>query len=108
MLVELAWLVHDHLLADNGHLEILLMLFKKCTEKHILTSTDNRGNTLLHLSALKDRIACARYLLQIGADPCVHNSANKTPLDIAVTRRHTEMAIMFNGGSGRDRRNAHF
>lgn len=62
---------------DGGHESVLRLLHKISGGKRLLVLlTDRRGNTALHLAALKGHIDCADLLLKIGADPEVRNKVN--------------------------------
>ncbi|KAK6630328.1 hypothetical protein RUM44_004995 [Polyplax serrata] len=49
---------------------------------------ENSLNTPLHLCAIHDKVECMKLLLRSGADPLKKNGANRTPLDIAIDKRH--------------------
>lgn len=46
------------------------------------------SNTALHLCAIYDKVECMKLLLRSGANACLKNSQNKTPIDIAQEMRH--------------------
>ncbi|KAL0268563.1 UNVERIFIED_CONTAM: hypothetical protein PYX00_010454 [Menopon gallinae] len=49
---------------------------------------ENSLNTPLHLCAIHDKVECMKLLLRSGADPLRKNALNRTPLDIAIDKRH--------------------
>ena len=50
-----------------------------------------KGNTPLHLAAMKGRNKAAKMLLDRGANPVLENNYGLTPLDIATQHGHSEI-----------------
>ncbi|XP_064401902.1 uncharacterized protein LOC135347786 isoform X2 [Halichondria panicea] len=54
-----------------------------------VTTTDEEGNTPLHLAARRGLPDVAKELLRWGADPHTENMRNKTPLEVAILQALT-------------------
>ena len=49
-----------------------------------MSTTDDEGNTPLHLAAVRGYCEVAQKLLRWGANPHAENKQHKTPLEIAI------------------------
>lgn len=50
------------------------------------------GNTPLHVSASRNSIDCAKYLLMRGANKEILNKANQQPIQVAAISQNNELA----------------
>jgi ankyrin repeat protein len=61
-----------HIAAQNGHLELIMLLLEKSAD---VNAQNNKGNTALHMALSYDYIDCARALINAGADVNLTNAA---------------------------------
>lgn len=54
-----------------------------------LSSTDAKGNTLLHIAVRNDDIVSAKFLLENGCDIYATNDAGVSVLDLMKKSRHS-------------------
>ena len=57
-----------------------------------VNNRDDQGITALHLAAVKGYVTIARMLIDRGADPSAADLEGRTPVTIAQSRGHKEMA----------------
>ena len=96
---------------DNNHDETPLHLAAKLGRTATVTSLlqqtsievnpqNDQGNTPLHLAALNDRPEIVTLLLnKNGIDTAILNSNRKTARDEAISRNHTDVIAVFDGGN---------
>jgi ankyrin repeat protein len=60
------------------------------SDPSVLNLQDSDGNTLLHFASL-GTVRMAEFLLEVGADDTVENSAGFRPIDIAARAENTPM-----------------
>uniref|UniRef100_A0A914Z8V5 ANK_REP_REGION domain-containing protein n=1 Tax=Panagrolaimus superbus TaxID=310955 RepID=A0A914Z8V5_9BILA len=84
-----------HCAAFGGQInvvKILLDLWPKKRRKAILTTTDSRGNTPLHLAVISNQLEMVKYLLEIGSNFKLLNTTGQTAEQIAQVRGYTAVA----------------
>ncbi len=78
-------------------LQILLYVTELLQKGAKVSATDDKGNTPLHLAAMKGFPDVARELLRWGADPHVVNNDGKVPLEISLCYALSEVKINSTG-----------
>uniref|UniRef100_A0AC35FM37 ANK_REP_REGION domain-containing protein n=1 Tax=Panagrolaimus sp. PS1159 TaxID=55785 RepID=A0AC35FM37_9BILA len=72
--------------------KILLDLWPKKRRRAILTTTDSRGNTPLHLAVISNQLEMVKYLLEIGSNSKLLNTTGQTAEQIAQVRGYSAVA----------------
>ena len=94
---ELAFLQDTFELAREGHTADLVMRLDKGVPVNL---TNDKGDTLLTLSAYHDHVDAVRVLLARGADHARTNDRGQTALGAAVFRRsHDGVRALLDGGA---------
>ena len=75
--------------ARYGHLGVMRLLLGSGA---LINLPDTLGHTALHYCATSGQLTAAQLLLAEGADTDAVNDFNRTPLDLAVSHSHTEIA----------------
>jgi len=63
--------------------------------------TWKNGYTMLHWAASKGHADLCRYLMELDADPLMHDKQNRTPMDIANNAGHAHVALILNEKTSR-------
>lgn len=75
-----------------GHLDILAELTAAFPRD--LELADQEGNTLLHIAVQEQRLACAKLLLELGANIDVVNTEGKRPIDFVPLQGQEELKAL--------------
>ena len=67
-----------------------------------VSSTNEQGNTALHLAALRGHVEIAKVLIQNGAKVNAENECQKVPLDLAARGLDITKALFLNGVDAKD------
>ena len=84
-----------HCAAFGGHVnvaKILLDLWPKKRRRAILTTSDSRGNTPLHLAVINNQFTMVEYLLEVGCNCKLVNTSGQTAGQIAQVRGYSAVA----------------
>ena len=57
-----------------------------------INKKDSNGNTALHHAAISGHRNIVTLLLGRKADPCIRNKQGRTPYDLAIQKKHTQIA----------------
>ncbi|KAJ8349089.1 hypothetical protein SKAU_G00276780 [Synaphobranchus kaupii] len=87
-----------HEAAYYGQEECLRILLRARPE--MINTRSEKNQTPLFLAVSRNHVACARFLLENGADPDMPNSSKETPLLKACERENPEtLALLLNHGA---------
>lgn len=62
--------------------------------RNTLTTRESVRNTPLHWAALLGESQVVQFLIDQGADPCILNDFQKTPLDEAASKGHQSIVSL--------------
>jgi ankyrin repeat protein len=86
--------------AQNGHQKIVEYLLSKGCDPN--RHTKNYNERALHAAARRNHIGIVKALLKHGADPTIFDYKQRTALDYAIHKRHTDIAkILIHHHAGR-------
>ena len=80
------------LVSSDGDIDLIRKRIASAGADELNAVSKKRGNTPLHLAAIKDRAEIIALLLHAGATIDLKNSAGDTPLLVATSRRHKDCA----------------
>ncbi|XP_066523799.1 transient receptor potential cation channel subfamily A member 1b isoform X2 [Hoplias malabaricus] len=87
-----------HHAAANSNLEVIRLIVDTVGREE-LDVQDVHGQTPLHWAMEQNQEQSCVYLLELGADPNVLNSALSSPLHLAVSRQHNHLlALLLSSG----------
>eukprot|EP00929_Paragymnodinium_shiwhaense_P079566 TRINITY_DN41477_c0_g1_i4.p1 TRINITY_DN41477_c0_g1~~TRINITY_DN41477_c0_g1_i4.p1 ORF type:complete len:1392 (-),score=279.43 TRINITY_DN41477_c0_g1_i4:575-4750(-) len=84
-------------LGDAVAVSYLCEQARRCEDRFLVNSPDQKGRTALHYAAFEGGLDVADKLLQAGADPLQRDGEERNPLHIAACRGQTEIARLMIG-----------
>ena len=79
-------------LAEDGDVKAMQNRVDQNDLLEHVNDLDTSGKTALHFACYANRLEVALFLLKCGASVAIKDCNGKTPIDIAMSRGHTQMA----------------
>ena len=84
-----------HYAAAKGDVTILHMMLGARSNVSELNNQNAEGETPLHWAVSHNRVECAKFLLERGAEKNIPNASGESPLDIAHREHIAELVDLF-------------
>ena len=89
-------------LAEDGDVEALQNRVDQSDLLKHVNDLDTSGKTALHFACYANRLEVALFLLKCGASVTIKDFNGKTPIDIAMSRGHTQMSDEIHAAAARE------
>ena len=91
-----------HIASFKGHIDVVEHLLGKGADIHAKCTWVDEGLTQLHLAAKEGRVDVVKVLLAKGADASLRSKQDRTALDFAKEKNHTEVIQLLQKHSAKE------